>query len=217
MNGEHQIVSQAIDTLPCIAPTWDSRLARWISNLLNPAILAITSQVLAAVQIATPVAWHWVVYSILISTIMPFMMITYLVKKGKVTDIDIFHRRQRNFPYIFTIACNAIILASMLIGLAPSLLVYLLISSILQGILLFGINLRWKISAHSAGIANFCVFVWFIFGTVALPVMLLIPIMIWSRVRLKRHTLLQTIAGASMGILVLGAFLLYFSTHHPLH
>jgi membrane-associated phospholipid phosphatase len=217
MDYQDQISPQVIDSLPKVIPTWDSRLARWVSNIFNPAILAVISQILAAVQIATPIAWRWVIYSILVTTITPFMMITYLVKKGKVTDIDIFHRQQRYFPYLFTIACSIAILAVMWVRLAPSLLVYLLFAAILQGIILFSVNLRWKISAHSAGIANFCVFVMYLFGVVAIPIMALIPIMIWSRVRLRRHTLLQTLAGACLGVLVLGAFLLYFNNHNSLY
>jgi membrane-associated phospholipid phosphatase len=215
LDYETPILSENLDSLPDVIPTWDARLAGWVSNVFNPAIISVTTQILAASQLATPIAWRWVIYSIVLSTVAPLMMITYLLKKGKVSDIDIFHRQQRYFPYLFTIFCNVIILATMLLGLAPSLLIYLLIAGILQGLIMFGINMRWKISAHSAGIANFSVFLLFLFGSFALPVIFLIPMMIWARVRLKRHTFLQTLAGASMGILVLGLFLIYFSIHNP--
>jgi membrane-associated phospholipid phosphatase len=209
MEQDNWLENQSSPKLPDIPITWDSRLAVWVSSGLNPAVLAVISQILAAIQLSTPSAWRWIIYSILVTTAAPIFLLTVLLRKGKISDFDVFHRQQRYFPYIFIITLNIVILVTFLIGAAPTLLVVLLLSSILQGIIMFSINLRWKISAHSAGIANFCVFMVYLFGAAALPIFLIVPLMIWSRVRLKRHTFLQTLAGASMAILVMGSFLFY--------
>lgn len=64
---------------------------------------------------------------------------------------------------------------------------------------MFLINQRWKISAHSAGIAGISVLIWQIIGTAGTPILLIIPLVGWARVRLGRHTLGQVIMGAVLG------------------
>ena len=43
----------------------------------------------------------------------------------------------------------------------------------------------------------------YLFGRPLLPTTVGIPLMVWSRVSLRRHTLLQTIAGSVLGISIL--------------
>jgi membrane-associated phospholipid phosphatase len=61
----------------------------------------------------------------------------------------------------------------------------------------------WKISAHSAATASFTILLGGLFGASLLPYLLGVPLMVWSRVRLKRHTLTQTLAGTLLGTLVI--------------
>ena len=66
---------------------------------------------------------------------------------------------------------------------------------------LLAVTLRWKISGHSATTAGFAIFIVALFGPVAAPVFLLIPLVAWSRIRRNRHEFTQTIAGSLAGII----------------
>jgi len=63
------------------------------------------------------------------------------------------------------------------------------------------ITMYWKISGHGAAIASLTVFICGLYGSLAAPVLLAIPLVAWARVRLHRHTLAQTVAGSLVGIL----------------
>lgn len=202
-------------SLPELPITKSNKIARTISNVGNPAILMIIAQVLAAVKIATPLAWQWAGFCIAITTLLPFSFIVMLSRKGKVSDIDIYFRHQRTVPYLITIGCTLLVLAVMWLGMAPLLLVTLVSAGIIQNISMFIINLKWKISAHAAGAATFSLLTVYFFGPKTLPIVMLVPMIIWARVRLRRHTLMQTIAGASLGIAVLSFCLFWLQRHFP--
>ncbi|MEJ2749894.1 MAG: hypothetical protein P8183_18590, partial [Anaerolineae bacterium] len=65
-----------------------------------------------------------------------------------------------------------------------------------------GTTIFWKISIHCTTSAASAILVWALLGTPAF--LLTVPMIIWSRVHLHRHTLLQTVAGAMLGSLVIG-------------
>jgi membrane-associated phospholipid phosphatase len=73
---------------------------------------------------------------------------------------------------------------------------------------LFLVNLRWKISIHTMGIAGPTTVLIFVFGYWGALLALLLPPVIWSRVYLKKHTVAQALAGAAVGFL-LTAFTLW--------
>ena len=73
----------------------------------------------------------------------------------------------------------------------------------LQAILFLLITLRWKISLHCAAAAILAELLLIYFGPMAAPFAMSVPLIAWSRLYLRRHTLAQTIAGASLGIAIL--------------
>jgi membrane-associated phospholipid phosphatase len=57
----------------------------------------------------------------------------------------------------------------------------------------------WKISTHALGISAPLVVMIYLYGLQPLPFLVLIPIVGWSRVWLRAHTVLQVIAGTALG------------------
>jgi len=57
----------------------------------------------------------------------------------------------------------------------------------------------WKISTHALGITAPLVVMVYLYGPQPLPFLVLIPIVGWSRIWLRAHTLLQVIAGTCLG------------------
>ena len=74
------------------------------------------------------------------------------------------------------------------------------------GILLLivgGVRTIWKVSAHTAGM-SFMFAIASMFGHALLSIfaLLIIPIVSWSRLKLKRHTLMQVIVGMILGMII---------------
>jgi membrane-associated phospholipid phosphatase len=199
--------------VPIMARDW--RAARWVSRIASPPLLAISSTMITAAQINASQtsgisAWWWASLIVLLTILTPSGYVFYLLKKGKVTDFDVYLRAQRFWPYIISILCAATSWLVLAVAHAPRLLVVLSGASVGQGVMMFLINQRWKISAHAAGTASAAIIIWQIFGAAGSPALLIIPLVGWSRVRLGRHSLLQVIAGALLGGGVfLGALMLW--------
>jgi membrane-associated phospholipid phosphatase len=185
--------------LPILPMTRDRQAARWVSRIASPPLLAVSAVVISAFEIASRAAWYWVLYILVFNILLPCAYILWLKRKGKVTDFDVYLREQRFWPYVFSLSCGGLSWLTMAVFHAPRLFIILSGATVGQGLLMFLINQRWKISAHAAGTAGIAVLIWQILGAAGTPVLLIIPLVGWSRVRLGRHTLGQVIAGSAIG------------------
>ena len=61
------------------------------------------------------------------------------------------------------------------------------------------VNLRWRVSNHTAGTTMAAVLMVAVFGWPAAPVAAIPLAMSWARIRLGKHTLAQTVAGIGIG------------------
>jgi membrane-associated phospholipid phosphatase len=82
---------------------------------------------------------------------------------------------------------------------------------------LFFINLYWKISIHTMGIAGPTTVLIFVFGYWGALLGLLLPPVIWSRVYLKKHTAAQAITGAILGFVLTAVALSLLLLYAPLN
>jgi hypothetical protein len=178
-------------------------LARWVSRVGSPPVLATTGIIIAAQSAQSRLAWSWAGFYILVAIFLPVVYILWLVRQGKVTDFDLSRREQRRNPFIVTLLSSLVAWLALDLAQAPAQLVLLAGAGWVQIVLLLAITLHWKISAHCASAASFVVWLWAIFGPTATPFILLIPLIAWSRLRLQRHDLPQTVAGALLGSTVL--------------
>jgi membrane-associated phospholipid phosphatase len=146
-------------------------------------------------------AWRLASLYALLAVMLPMGYVVWLLRRGLVTDIDVQVREQRTRPMIATLACALVAWLALWAANAPRQLVVLALASWLQTGLLFLITLRWKISVHCAAAATSVTVIGSLVGS-PLPLLIGAPIMAWSRVRLRRHTLAQTMAGTALGVVV---------------
>ena len=214
MNIETPFQDPALDT-PLLPIARDWRAARWVSRIASPPLLAISGTFLTAAQITSwqssgNSAWWWALFMVTLTVLMPCSYVLYQVKRGKVTDFDVYLRGQRFWPYVISLVCAAISWLVVAVAHAPRLLIVLSGAAVGQGLIMFLINQRWKISVHAAGSASMAVIIWQIFGAAGSPALLIIPLVGWSRVRLGKHSPLQVIVGAALGGMVfLGALMIW--------
>lgn len=189
--------------LPQLPLTRDRRVARWISRFTSPPLLAATGSMLTAIRVSESGAWLWALFSISFTIFVPAAFILVLRKRGKVTDFDVFVREQRFWPYMVSVSCALIAWLVMALAHAPGLFILISAAAAIQAIVMFLVNLKWKISVHASGTACFAVLSWQLFGLPGASLLLAIPLVAWSRVRLGRHTTGQVIAGSALGATLL--------------
>lgn len=189
--------------------TWDRKMAKIISDVLSPPVITLLGTILFAFYLGTSQALLWTGLYLVIVLFIPVGYIIYLVKKGKVTDFHLRVREERFKPLLVIIGCSIVGWTMVLLSPAPYQLKAVSGIGVLQILVIFLITTKWKISGHSSAISSFTLMVYGLFGatTITLPVFLAVPLVAWARVRIKRHTLMQTIAGTVMGALFMGAML----------
>ncbi|MCX7680538.1 MAG: hypothetical protein N2508_00995 [Anaerolineae bacterium] len=176
------------------------RLAYVISMVGSPPVMATTVVGLTASTIATLMAWVWASVYVLLAVYAPLFNVFLLVRRGRVTDIDVCLREQRIRPLLFAITCSLVAWAGLRLGSAPRELLIIAGAMSVQMVIVLAITLRWKISMHCAAAAGAAMVLWSLMGT-PWP-MVGVPIIAWSRVKLQRHTVGQTVAGSLLGLSV---------------
>lgn len=177
---------------------WDRRVASLISNVGSPPVVTSVTVMLMAFKIAGSVAWIWGTIYVSLAILIPFLYVIWSVTRGEITDIHIRSREQRRRPLLVALICAGVGWLVLALGAAPTAMTVVAAAIWLQTVVVFFITLRWKISVHTAAAASGATLAWTFLGTV-LPFLLVVPLIAWSRVRLRRHTLPQTLAGVLLG------------------
>ena len=182
-------------------------LAYGISQIGSPPVMGLLGLIFIAASMAVPGVWLWSAIYIVMAMIAPLLFLIWQVRHGHVTDLDVQLREQRKASLLVTIAGFGVSWLLMYLGDAPVL--FKAGAGFVQWLVIFAITLRWKISAHTTSAANVTMLILRVFGLAAAPLVISIPLIAWSRVKLRRHTPGQTVAGALLGsAVVVGTILL---------
>jgi len=183
--------------------THDEAMARWISNVLSPPVVA-TFFAIAFVSYIVPdprMSWRWILFTLPAIMLPPLAYVIWLVRRGELGDIHMPVRETRLKP--LSVMMVWLLFCTLMLKKwdAPRSLDLLLLAVLLQISVLSLITLFWQISFHSAAISAAAATAVAIGGTTAWPITitLLVPLVGWSRVRLRRHTLRQVTAGCLVG------------------
>jgi membrane-associated phospholipid phosphatase len=122
------------------------------------------------------------------------------VKKKIFTDMDVSKREQRPLLFFLSIVCSTLYLLTLFALQAPYLLIIVTSGVILGIIVLSIINRHVKASIHVATLMSLVLTIALGYGGYWYLLLLLVPLVGWARLRTKRHTLTETIAGGILGI-----------------
>jgi len=186
----------------------DERLARAVSNIGSPPVTTAVASLLIAGTVATRRAWLWSGVHLALVVVAPLAYLMTLVLRGKVSDLDVQRREQRSEPFVVLLLGSLAAGVVLYLGSAPPLLVTAAWAHATTVALILGITTRWKISVHCASAAGLAVLTYILGHATALAAIPAVPLVAWSRVRLGRHTLAQTLAGIGLGGLVFTTALL---------
>lgn len=121
-------------------------------------------------------------------------------------------KRQRVMSFVFMAVSYPIGFVVLKLVQAPPIFEAIMLTYVMVVLGLILVNIFFKASGHAAGVAGPVSALIYLYGLIATPLIALIPITMWARVRAKGHTLSQTIVGAllSAGITIAVLFLYGF-------
>ena len=177
------------------------KTAKFISMVAHPPVISIPTFIILNYFLAGPDQFIVpTIISIIFGALIPISTSLILIKKMH-TDLDITDRTKRTVPLIFAI-CSYLLGFLMLLWYgAPDIVSVLMLIYGTNTLLILIINFYWKISIHAMGIAGPTAAFIFTFGPLGIIVGLIIPLVMWSRLKLKKHTPSQVIAGSLLGLL----------------
>lgn len=147
--------------------------------------------------------------SIFFAGIMPIIISLLWIKNRKI-EIDMPHREDRSYPLLMVILSYLVGAALLYAFQAPPITTVLMFCYFSNTVMVLFINLFWKISIHSMGVAGPATAMIYVFGYPGLIFAFIVPLVMWSRTYLKRHTLSQVMVGALLGFLFTAAQIYIF-------
>ncbi|MFH1383062.1 MAG: hypothetical protein ABIH70_09270 [Chloroflexota bacterium] len=179
-------------------------IANVASNILNPILMSLLIIFLLAFSAGTGTldTLKWAGISIVIGLVPVVLIVLYLVQNDRLDTVFINTREQRTKIYLLGSVCAVAGYAVLALLKAPPMLLAAFAAGFATTIVFMLINLRWKISMHTAMVADSVTVLAFLFGWFAAIGAVLLPLTAWSRVELKRHSLAQTITSAVLSSLI---------------
>ncbi|KXK21806.1 MAG: phosphoesterase PA-phosphatase-like protein [Chloroflexi bacterium OLB15] len=180
----------------------DATWARVTSDILSPpviwGVLAFPVAFRAAESVQQALVWA-LTYTALVC-VMPAIYIGLNVWRGHISDIHIPIREQRIRPFVVSLIGTGIAWLVLSWMGAPALLPMFALFSLVQiGVMLL-ITIWWQISMHTMCITGAVVVTGALYGW--LPMLLLtplIPMVGAARLKLRRHTVAEVVAGFVVG------------------
>lgn len=186
--------------------TQDEVVARWVSNVLSPPVVAsfLAIGFVAFVAPDPGMLWRWLALSLPLITLPPLAYVIWLVRRGDLADIHMPYRQSRLKPLSVIVTWLLICMILLNNWGAPPALNLLLVAVLFQVGVLSLVTLFWQISFHSATMSAAAATAVAVGGATVWPITitLLVPLVGWSRVRLRRHTFRQVTVGCLVGALV---------------
>lgn len=179
------------------------RLAKTISTFTNPPIICIPLFFIICLTLSFNNLWQFSILellSIIFASVLPMAIILYWAKRSG-NDNDISKRQDRPIPLVIgTVSYLIGFLISFTLGI-NDFLTFLFLCYSINTFLLMLITTKWKISIHTTGLCGPVCALIILLGPFGALFALLYPILIWSRVTLKKHTMAQAIAGGIFGFI----------------
>ena len=193
------------------------KIADNISTFTNPPIICIPLFLIICFYLSSSFnpsfSFDWGKFivlegiSLVFISILPMAIILFWAKKLN-TDKDISNRSDRYVPLLVGVVSYFI---GFLVALALHLdwfLTILILCYAIDTFIVMLITTQWKVSIHTTGLSGPVAALIVLLGPIGALFGLIYPVLIWSRVLLKKHSLAQAIVGGAQGFF-LTCFWLY--------
>jgi hypothetical protein len=177
-------------------------IAEAISLVLSPLVILIPVPFFLVYEKTGDLflSLFWTFLS-LVFILLFFILILLGIRFKFFSDWNVSKREQRPALFLSGVILSLIYLGLLVVFNAPFVL-FLGIIAIISGLIVLGIvNIFTKASGHLAVLSSFLTFLVLIEGPLFLTGFILVPILAWSRMETKNHTLFQTVLGTMVGVL----------------
>ena len=173
------------------------RVAELVSQIFHPLVVVIPTLVIAMTRLGSTIweAIFWTVLSIAIVNLPMALLLFWGVRSGKYSDASVSIREQRSSIYAVGGTCLVILLAVLIIGKAPVVIIACLVSAVIATVLGYVINRYTKLSLHSAAMAGCTAVLLWTAPLIGVIMAICAPLVGWARIRLKHHTPVQILIG----------------------
>ena len=186
-----------------------------ISLVFQPLLMPTYAMILLMnmdIFLLLPLRWRLIaiVGTFIFTGVLPALPIWLMMKRGEVNDLFISKREERTTPYLFSLMAYFFWALFMWRTLQfPLFIVAMGMGSSVSILIIVLINLKWKISAHAAGIGGLSGAIFGVcYRTAINPLWLLVLVLFisgvvsLSRLELKAHTPGQVLAGYVVGFIM---------------
>jgi membrane-associated phospholipid phosphatase len=179
------------------------RIAEIVSYVFHPLLVVIPTLVIAMISLGSTLgqAIFWTVLSVAIVNLPMALLLFWGVRSGKYSDASVSIREQRTSIFAVGGTCLVILLAVLIIGNAPVVIIACLISAVIATALGFWINRYTKLSLHSAAMAGCTAVLLLTAPWIGVVMAVFAPLVGWARIRLKHHTPVQILIGWMVSII----------------
>ena len=178
------------------------RVARRFSNVVSPPV--IFAVLALALSLQEQAFWPGILWAAVFGFLVslgPILVVVYLLKTGRISDLHMNTSEERRLPYITGVIGAILALLVIVIFDGPYLLRSLAIFSVIELTALSIITNYWMISIHATSVSAATVIVGLVYGFVpALFLVPLIPLVSWVRLYLRRHSRSQVVVGIFIGL-----------------
>ena len=175
-----------------------------ISVLFHPFLLgtAAFAVIIFIDDTAAMVKLLYFLIAVMAIVIVPLVYVVKMKRSGGTSSIDIPERELRSGPFIIGIVTYLVALFLFWILKAPAPLMILMWAYAFNTTVATLITSYWKISIHGMGVGGPVAALGYVVSPGFYWVFLIVPILTYSRVSLKAHTVMQVIAGFVLGFLL---------------
>lgn len=175
--------------------------AKVISGVASPLVISILLcyVLVFASRLDVIFALQWSFISILF-VLIEGLFVIYGVKKKFFSNYDVSDRRQRPRLFLFTGFVCLLYLSILIIFNGPRVLFIGLGGLILGTVIAIIVNQKIKASIHMEAFTAFVVTCGLLFGGPLWILVLFIPVVAWSRLTLRRHSVPEVILGTFLGV-----------------
>ncbi|MFA6082009.1 MAG: hypothetical protein WC773_01150 [Patescibacteria group bacterium] len=142
---------------------------------------------------------------------LPGLYIVRIQGRKFISDLHIQNKDNRLLPMLMIVLCSALLVIIYQYIDAPKLIIISAFVFFVNTIVILSITIFWKISIHIAAYSGIISILGLVISGQAFWLMLLIPLIIWARVRRKRHTVWQGIWGGFVPFVITYLILLVVS------
>ena len=182
-----------------------------VSQILNVPFIAGAAITLLLFSLRPDVPQRivgWGVSLIFLTAIPALSLLFYIPRRNEPWAST--EKRQRAMSFVFMALSYPIGFVILELVHAPAIFQAITLTYVIVVLALILVNLFFKASGHAAGVAGPVSALIYLYGLIATPLIALIPLTMWARVKARGHTLSQTIAGAALSAIITVLVLLLY-------